>query len=370
MFKVILKINGVPTQTLTDRIKDEVESAKEVLNKASREVRRSKHFGKIIALVTSLGVIGSSSVTHAATLDSNISVAASSPIGVSFFEYITDKIASHIMPEVTVPQENSGMWQLNNYLTKHLFTNTDMFSDPAIIGMFHTIWGITLSFTTLMIGKKGYDMVKSRLLGAQSQGSTEFIIRLLASGLVSFLSLDLISIGIKLSNLTTAALMHKMSAGFFAFTNAVSYVDAGMGAIFWMVGFMIMFAILGIRYWARQINLVILGLMTPIASMAGVVDGGAMMTTLVKEVVLALTTPLAQAGILGVGTTILMKVGTIGEVGIINALLIGLSTMCLMFVTPDFLRKFITGSFNPVKTGLDMFLRLKTMPLQMLRSLK
>jgi hypothetical protein len=373
---LIVKINGVAVgDTLADRIVQEVELAKEQLNKASREVKRSKHFKKIIGLVTFLGVIGTSAVAKAETLDNNLAVAAFNPESpTSFFTgplgYVLEKLLSKIPATIETPQENSAIWQLNNYMTNTLFQTQNFFTDPSIVGIFHTIWGIVLSFTTLMIGKKGYDMVKARVLGAQSQGATEFIIRLIASGLMSFLSLDLIGIGIQLSNLTTSLFMKKMTGGFMYFTNALQLAEAGFGSIFWMVGFVIMFVLLGVRYWSRQINLIVLGCMTPVANMSWVTDGGSMLGTLIKEVVLSLTTPIVQAAILGIGTTILMHVGTAGTVGFINSVLIGLSTMCLMFITPDFLRKFTTGSFNPFKAGMDMFLRMKAMPLQFLKMVK
>jgi hypothetical protein len=380
---MIVKINGVmQNYTLADKILEEVELAKEELNKANREVKRSKHFKKIVGLITFLGIIGSSAIAKAESIDPNLAAAAfsqepESPTNATEnvlttgpFSYLLKKLLEHVHIDINVPIENTFMGRFNNYMTDTLFHTMNLFTDPAIMSMFHIIWGIVLSFTTLMIGKKGYDMVKARVLGAHSQGATEFIIRLLASGLLTYLSLDLTGVGITMSNLITATLMRKMNGGFVHFTNALQVTEANFGSAFWMVGYIIMFVILGVRYWSRQIMLVVLGLMTPVANMAWVTDGGAMLNTLIKEITLTLTTPIVQASILAISTVILAHVGTLGAVGFLNSMLIGLSGMCLMFITPDFLRKFTTGSFNPFKAGMDMFVRMKSMPLSFVRMFK
>lgn len=361
-----IKINGEQINSLTKKIEDGVETTIEELNKhANRETKRSKHFKKIIGLVTFMGTVGVASVAKADPAIDNPITTPTGPLS-----FILEKVLKFIDVDINVKPEDTFMWKFNKYLGDTLFQTQNMFTDPDVLYMFHVIWSIVLSFTTLIVGKKGYDMVKARLMGSQSQGGMEFIIRLLISGLLTFLSLDLMSVGITLTNLTVNLFMKKMSGGFFHFTNALQIADANMGSMFWTLGFIVMFAILGVRYWARQINIMLLGLMAPIASMAWVTDSGAMMATLVKEFMIHLTTPLAQAGILMAGTRLLMRVGTVGDSGFLNSILIGLSTMCLMFVTPDFIRKFTTGSFNPFKSAVDAFVRMKAMPLSMLKMIK
>jgi hypothetical protein len=228
-----------------------------------------------------------------------------------------------------------------------------------------------LSLVVLMISKKGFDMIKSRVVGGKSGGAVEFIVRLLASSLMSFLTLDIIGLGINLSNMTTAVLMKAMAGGSVHFSNMLTgMADGTISALFWMVAFVVLFVILGVRYWMRQINLVILGCVAPVANMAWVTDGGAMLGTLIKEIVLSLTTPIVQALVLGIGTTILMEAGNATSMGFLNSILIGLSTLVTMITVPDFLRKFATGSANPFKSAASLYLQAKGVPGKLLKAFK
>jgi hypothetical protein len=362
-----IRINGVKiyeSETLTERINKEIELTKEKLNEMSREARRSPRFKQIIGFITFLGTLGIASVAKAESLNTEFLGQTHQVLMPSIIKLIFGDI------DVNVSKQDSGMWQLNQYMADTLFKTHDFFDNPSVITIYNSIWHIVLSFLTLMISKKGFDMIRARIVGGQSQGATEFIIRLLASCLMSFLSLDIMSAGIHLSNITTSVFMNAMKDGFFHFTNALSLAEAGFGAIFWFLGFIVMFVILGIRYWIRQIHLLILGVLAPIANMAWVTDGGSMLGTLIKEFVINITTPIVQSIVLGLGTVVLMQVATVGTVGFFNSVFIGLSTMVVMITVPDFLRKFTTGSVNPLKAGLDMYLRMKSMPLQFMRAFK
>jgi hypothetical protein len=104
--------------------------------------------------------------------------------------------------------------------------------------------------------------------------------------------------------------------------------------------------------------------------MAWVTDGGAMLGTLIKEIVLSLTTPIVQTLVLGIGTTILMEAGNATSMGFLNSILIGLSTLVTMVTVPDFLRKFATGSANPFKSAAQLYLQAKGIPGKFLKAFK
>jgi hypothetical protein len=367
---MLISINGVPIQnkeTLGDMFARTIKDTQQQLQELNRETRRSKSFVKICSAIAVLSTLCMSSVAKAESLDA---VTASAPTD-AIIPFIIDKLKDEVMYNpVHVEKENTLIWQLNEYMSKTLFTNYDFFNNTAVVDVYHTIWHIVLAFLVLLIGKKGFDMVKAHIIGANTQGTGEFIIRLLASCVMSFFTLDIMSVGIDLSNLATSTIMKSLAHGTQVFNGVMGASTAGVSSIFWMFGFIVMFTVIGVGYWVRQINMVILGCLAPVANMAWVTDGGSMLGTLIREFIVVLTTPIIQTLILAIGTVILMQVGTAGSVGFFNSILIGFSTMFVMIVTPTFLRKFTTDSVNPFSYATKTFLRMKTMPASFMSVLK
>ena len=366
-----IRINGavVYTESLQEKLEAGIADAKEALNGLSREARRSPNFKKVTLALSFLGTIAFSSLASAQAINPNIQneTLTSNPFG-----FMLDKLKGKLLDTpLDLHKENSMISQLNEYMANHLLTTHNFFGDPSILGIYNAVWQIVLSFVVLIISKKGFDMVKARVVGGQSQGATEFITRLLASALMSFLTLDIIGLGINLSNMATGVIMKAMTHGNIHFSSMLAGIaDGSLSTFFWMISYIVLFAILAVRYWMRQINLVILGCLAPIANMAWVTDGGAMVGTLIREVIMSIATPVVQAMVLGIGTTILLQAGNIATVGFLNSMFIGISTMVIMITVPDFLRKFTTGSVNPLTAGLKIYNGIRTFPAGLIKGLK
>jgi hypothetical protein len=374
-----IRMNGVVVyqrQDLLARLEQELQSTKERLEaESNRATRRSKNFKKILALIGFIGAIGVTCATKAYA--SNGALATASIQEPSLWKWVLDKMVGGVIPGMpdgfSMNREDSFGWKFAHYMTSTLFNTRDFFSNSSVLHIFNVIWYITMSFSTLMIGKKGMDMVKARTLGSSTSGAPEFIIRLLASVLMSFFSLDIVSLGIHLSNISISVLMNNIAKGAMNFENFTVFSESFLGSFFWFLGYTILFVVLGVRYWIRQINLIVLGCIAPIANMAWVTDGGSMLGTLIKEMIVSLTTPIAQAITLGIGTTILFEVNAHNGgdfVGFLNTVLIGISTMFMMIFTPEFLRKFVHGSANPLKYAFDLFTKAKALPGRMMSAIK
>src|SRR5437764_3652199 len=206
-----------------------------------------------------------------------------------------------------------------------------------------------MSFVLIIIGKKGFDMVKANVLGSNTIGASQLIIRLLASVVMTFLSLDIMQLGIQGSNLVIKTLFKALESHLIPY-EALEKTNS-IGLVFWFIGFCFMTVILSVQYWVRQITIAILGVLTPVANLSWVVDGGAMLGTVIREFLTLITTPLIHGIVLAIGSVFLFEVTahSTGNVWIdgFNSMMIGFSTMFLMICTPTFLRKFTTGSVNP-----------------------
>jgi hypothetical protein len=130
-----------------------------------------------------------------------------------------------------------------------------------------------------------------------------------------------------------------------------------LGLVFWLIGFCFMTVILAVQYWVRQVTVAILGVLTPVANTSWVVDGGAMLKTVIREFITLITTPVVHGVILVIGSVFMHEVTTMtGNAWLdgFNSIMIGFSTMFLMVVTPTFLRKFTTGTVNPFATAWNL----------------
>jgi hypothetical protein len=365
-----IRINGSTIynrETVREVIEKQIEEAKGQLEEVSREVRRNKVYKKIMVAVTALSTLCMSSVAKAESLHSSSSIPAEAVV-----PYLFNKAKDKLLYDGTAPVEKHDtlLWQLNEYMSHSLFTNQDFFHNPAVVTAYHAIWGMSMSFLVLIIGKKGFDMINAHMVGAQTQNSGEFIARMLISGVLSYFALDFLSIGTNLSNLGTAKLMSLLSNGTQSFDGILGAAEAGIGATIWLISFVIMFIIVFLGYWVRQFNFAILGILAPVANLAWVTDGGSMLKGLIKEVILILSTPIVQCLVLALSTIFTIQVGTSGTIGFLNSIFIGLSTMFVMLTTPTFLRKFITGSANPLGFALKTAIQLKTMPAGLLKVFK
>lgn len=359
-------------QNLFDKLSVELETVNKKLNEMNREVRRSKVFKRVAGVIAAIGAIGLASTDKAYAMEPSLAVANMNMP--SLGGWLGEKIFHHFAPEgITADRSGTFAWQFSNYMSNTIFNTRDFFTNPSILHMWNVVFYMVLSMSTVIIGKKGFDMIKASALGTSHQGIPEFIVRLFASLIISFLSLNVISAVTDLSNIFANLLIVNFSKGQFITDSLQGLIEANIGAAFWLVGFVILFVILGITYWMRQLNLIFLGLMTPVASMAWVTDGGAMLGTLIKEIAVSLTTPIAQAATMSIGTTVLFevtdKVGT-GFGAFISSMLISLSTMVLMIITPAFLRKFIQGTVNPFKIASGLLMRTKGLPLHFLKMMK
>jgi hypothetical protein len=323
----------------------------------NRAIRRSKAVKSVVAFLGFIAPLGVATMAHA----QSIPLADDPTIGLTqdkgIFGFLASKMLSSTDSYVknsvglgSVARKDSTIWHMNDWLQHTLLNTQDFFDNAEVLGMFHTVWTICMSFVMIIISKKGFDMVKARVLGTSTLGATELIIRLLASTVMTFLSLDIMELGIKGSNLVIKTLFKALE------TNLVPYdileKTGGINVVFWFIGFAFMTLVLSVQYWVRQITVAILGILTPVANLSWVVDGGAMLGTLIREFVLLISTPLIHGIILTIGTIFIREVVPVtGHPWIdgFNIVMIGFSTMFLMIATPSFLKKFVTGTANPLK---------------------
>jgi hypothetical protein len=337
--------------SLADKFDEVVKETNKMIDSKNRDIRRSKPIKSILAVLGVITTLGYSSVARAEGIN---------PMeDKGFFLQLADKLVlkdtdagTFIKEKVkgSIMREDSVIWKMNDWFQHTLLHTQDFFDNPQILGFFNIIWYICMSCVTLIVGKKGFDMVKSKVLGGNSIGASELIIRLLACVVMTFLSLDIMQLGIHASNLAITTLFSAVKSALVPYE--ILEKTGGINVAFWFIGFMFMTIIISVQYWVRQITVTILGVLSPIATLSWVVDGGAMLGTLIREFITLLTTPIVHGVILTIGTIIIRELapasGNLFMDGF-NITMIGFSTMFLMIFTPTFLRKFITGTHNPAK---------------------
>lgn len=339
--------------SLADKFDEVVKQTNEMVESKNRQLRRSKPMKSMVAVLGLLTTLGYSSVAKAEGLDG---VEAKGIQGVisHLADHFKEKFSPHHLSD-KIMRKDSTMWQMNDWMKDTLLNTQDFFDSSEILQFFNIIWHICMSFVVLIVGKKGFDMVKARVLGTTTLGASELIIRLLACVVMTFLSLDIMQAGIHASNLVVKTLFKAVESNLVPYD--VLSKTGGINVVFWFIGFAFMTVILSVQYWVRQITVTILGVLSPIATMSWVADGGAMLGTLIREFITLITTPIAHGVILTLGTVIIRElIPHTGHDWIdgFNIVMIGFSTMFLMVFTPTFLRKFITGSHNPVKWATSM----------------
>lgn len=353
-----------PNHTLRQSLDIQQELTEQQLNKVNRKTKRNKLYKTLLTIFGTTTLVAQSSVAKAGSLVDKPLDSITDSVGNKVIDGMMNKLSNSTLATDGTPKEHSLMWTLNEFASSTILTTKDYFGSPEIVQMFSTVWYIVMSFSTILIAKKGFDMVKARTMGSNSLGLGEMLIRLLSSLLFTFLSLDIIRLGIKGSNMLVQVLFNNLSQGFLTVEQMMGQSFLGLEQLFWTIGYIVLFCILLVRYWIRQIELVILGLVAPIASMSYVVDGGRMLGTLAKEIVQLLLTPIVHGALLLVGTVLIQQVSAneTGPMAVVNSIGISLATMVIMIVTPDFLRKFTHGSANPIKFIVDLALGAKAMP--------
>jgi hypothetical protein len=349
VINMIVKINGATIdKPLLDRFNEVVEKVEKEIATKNRAVRRSKTMKGVMAFLGMIVPLGTASIAHATTLNPAPDT-EKMIIGGWLFDKLKNDLA--VKAKGGIFRGDSVAWHMNDWLQHALLHTEDFFDNAQVVGMFSTIWTICMSFVMIIISKKGFDMVKARVLGSSSLGATELIIRLLACVVMTFFSLDIMQLGIQGSNLVIKTLFKALESNLVPYD--VLKNTGGINVVFWFIGFSFMTIVLSIQYWVRQITVTILGVLTPVATLSWVVDGGAMLGTLIREFVTLITTPLIHGIILTIGTIFIRElVPVTGHAWLdaFNTVMIGFSTMFLMIVTPSFLRKFTTGTANPFKT--------------------
>jgi hypothetical protein len=353
-----IKINGVSIEKpLPIRFQEEVDKLNELVSSKSREVRRSKPFKSLTKFMAMVVPLGFTSVAHAQTLSDNPleNVAQGKGIITQLAEKAFPNPADYVRGQfgfgTGVDRKDTVIWHLNEWFEKTLLNTQDFFGNHEIIQLFHTIWTICMSFVGIIIAKKGFDMVKARVLGSSTIGASELIIRLLASVVMTFLSLDIMHLGIQGSNLVIKTLFSALESHLIPYE--VLQDTGGINLVMWFIGFSFMFVVISLQYWVRQMTIVMLGVLTPVATLSWVVDGGAMLGTLIREFITLITTPLIHGVILGLNSIFIREL--IPHVAnpwlqAIDIIMIGFASMFLMIVSPSFLKKFISGTANPLKT--------------------
>lgn len=366
-----IKINGVSVEKpLVTKFHEQVEILEKEINSKNRVVRRSKPMRKMLGFLGLILPLGIASVAHAQEFTTNNPLmpnptTGTLPIGENkgFFGMLANKMTeggrNWIQDSVgvgEVARKDSVIWHMNDWLQNTLLHTEDFFDNPEIISVFRAIWTICMSFVLLIIGKKGFDMTKARVLGSSTIGASQLIIRLLASVVMTFLSLDIMSLGIHTSNLVIKTLFKALEVHLVPYD--VLEKTNSIGLVFWFIGFCFMTVVISLQYWVRQITIAMLGVLTPVANLSWVVDGGSMLGTVIREFVTLIATPLIHAIVLAIGSVFLFEVtahATGNEwIDGFNSMMIGFSTMFLMVCTPTFLRKFTTGSVNPLKTAMAL----------------
>jgi|SRR5579875_1033213 len=352
-----IKINGVPiVKPLGIQFNEEVEKLNQLIDSNNRKLRRSKPFKKLAAFISLIIPLGTTSIAHAQSLSENPLEHITQEKGIiaqlanKFIPSPTDYVQNQVGLGEGIDRKNTMIWHLNDWFQKTLLNTQDYFSNPEIISVFHTIWTICMSFVGLIITKKGFDMVKARVLGSTTIGAEELIIRLLASVVMTFLSLDIMHLGIQGSNLLVKTLFKALESHLVPYE--VLKDTGGINLVMWFIGYCFMFVIISLQYWVRQMTIVMLGVLTPVATLSWVVDGGAMLGILIREFITLLTTPIVHGIVLGLNSIFIRElIPKTGNTWLdaIDIVMVGFASMILMVVTPSFLRKFISGSFNPLK---------------------
>jgi hypothetical protein len=361
---MIVKIGGViqKDNPLQDKFNEMVEKLDKEIESKNRQVRRSKPMRKVMTLLGFILPLGVASVAHAESIplsdDPTLGMVNNVMQEKGFFGILANKMMHHTTSYVkdnvglgSVARKDSTIWHMNDWLQHAMLNTQDFFDNGTVITLFNTIWTICMSFVMLIISKKGFDMVKNRVLGTSSIGATELIIRLLACVVMTFLSMDIMQLGIHASNLVIKTLFKSLEANLVPYS--VLEQTGGINVVFWFIGFAFMTIILSVQYWVRQITVVMLGILAPVATLSWVVDGGVMLGTLIREFITLITTPLIHGVVLTLGTVFIREL--IPHTGnewldAFNVVMVGFSTMFLMVVTPSFLKKFTTGTANPFKT--------------------
>jgi hypothetical protein len=348
-------------QPLIAQFNELLGSVEKEIEGKNRAIRRSKHIKKVLAFLGFIAPLGVATMAHAEELPlSDMPNDIMQEKG--FFGVLASKLLKHGTTKATdyvkdnvglgsVARKDSVIWHMNDWLQHALLHTSDFFDNAEVVQMFHTVWTICMSFVMIIISKKGFDMVKSKVLGTSTLGTTELIIRLLASAVMTFLSLDLMELGIKGSNLVIKTLFKALESNLVPYD--VLEKTGGINVVFWFIGFAFMTIVLSIQYWVRQITIAILGILSPVANLSWVVDGGVMLGTLVREFILLISTPLIHGIVLTIGTIFIREVIPVTGnewLDAFNIVMVGFSTMFLMITTPSFLRKFVTGTANPLKT--------------------
>lgn len=366
-----IKINGVSIEKpLASKFNEEVKKLEDEINSKNRAVRRSKSMRNMLGFLGFMLPLGVASIAHAQEFATDNPLMPNPSIPTlpladskGFFGFLANKLteggSNYIKDSVGVggiARKDSVIWHMNDWLQHTLLNTQDFFDNPEIIGVFRAIWTICMSFVLMIISKKGFDMVKARMLGSSTIGATQLIIRLLASVVMTFLSLDVMSLGIHTSNLVIKTLFSALESHLIPYE--VLEKTNSVGLVFWFIGFCFMTVVMAIQYWVRQITIAILGVLTPVANLSWVVDGGSMLGTVIREFITLIATPLIHAIVLSIGSVFLFEVtahptGNVWTDGF-SSMMIGFSTMFLMICTPTFLRKFTTGSVNPFKTALSL----------------
>lgn len=357
---MILRINGVvdePKKLLNDIVED----TRKEIESLNRKQRRSKIGKGLVALLGLLTTLGFDAIAKAQDSLDYPGANGGTNLITGFWKFIT----THSWYQQEIPRDQTFLWKLNEYASNTIFTNHNFFTNSSIQGYYHTVALITLPFISLLLAKKGIDLIKSHAMKTQTSGGIDMVLRILCSFVITFLGMKVESMGIDLSNVLTHVFMKNTEHGMvnlgYLFDN-----KGQMGEALWTIGYVVMFIVLGLKYWVRQINMVILGVLTPVASLAWVTDGGAMLGTLIAEFVRSLATPVVQGMLLSLGTIIVQEVShdTTGFISFISTTLINLSTIFLVVTVPDFLNKFIHNSFNPASWALKTALAVKKLPVQ------
>jgi hypothetical protein len=379
-------INNPKHETLRSELEKQIEETKQEIEKKNRNTRRSKAVRKLLTFFTLICSLGMTSVAGAEENGMG-NHPVQNPQEVfgeyndryfnsdhSLFGWLFRKaggsVASHVE---TYTRDDSIIWKFNDFFKNSLLHTDNFFDSGAIEGLFKIVFMISMSFLGLVIGKKGYDMITAKVLGSNSMGTGQLIIRILGSIVMSFLSLKVVQIGIDMSNSVIQLFFKLVESQKINFDMLISYADGvgalgGIGHIFWIVGYVIMFGVILVRFWLRQMELVVLGVLSPVATFSWIVDGGAMLGNMIKETIVNLTTPIVHSAILIIGTVILYEVTE--QENIWAQIGLPLATMVMMIFTPEFLRKFIHGDANPVKSLAKTALQVKAMPLKVMKLFK
>lgn len=360
MIIMIIRLNGVeiqknnyPSNLTPHDIGSTIEETIQIINDKPRELRRSRMMKKTIATLAFLGTLGTACMAHAQGIQS----------GWSHDGIATQMAKQYAKSKMqgSVTEGNTLIGHADEWMKTCLLHTSNFFDNPQITHIFNTVWGICLSTTVLIVAKKGYDMIRAKILGVSNVGGVELIMRLLASLVMTFISLDVVKWGIEGSNLIMDVFFKNLESNIIPYDQIHASVVGG--TLFWMIGYMILFVVLSCQYWVRQITIVLAGCLLPVANMSWVTDRGRMLGTLTMELIVLLATPLTHGLILGITGEMVTGVDAIsgGSVFLngLNKLLIGLSSMFLMLVTPSLLRKFTSGTVNPVKWAWNVSMGIK-----------